>query len=227
MSVDEIKKVIDECTKQEQKIIFEYLRLKFSIHPIEQQLNTTAEVILEAIARASDLTLRGIRGIIAEASFKQTVVNQLTGREDITPPGDNPYDFLLKDAIGEIRVQVKMQRLKNGHPMSAKEGYRFLSADKYVVETQRTRGGKDKTNADTRPYKFDEFDILAVSMHPSCGNWECFLYTVSDWLLPRENNPNLLLKFQPVSKKPNSDWTDNFLFAIKWLRSVQKKKISK
>lgn len=38
----------------------------------------------------------------------------------------------------------------------------------YVVETPRTRGGKDLTSGeDTRPYRYGEFDILAVSMHPS------------------------------------------------------------
>lgn len=225
--VDEIKKALSECSEEEQRLIFDYLRLKFLIHPIERQLNTTAEVMLEAIARASDLTLRGIRGIIAEASFKQNVVNHLTDWKDITPPGDGAYDFLLEDSIGKVSIQVKMQRLKAGQPMSAKSGYRFLSADKFVVETQRTRGGTDKkTNSDTRPYRFGEFDILAVSMHPSSGSWNDFMYTVGSWLLPREGDPSLILKFQPVAKAPNEEWTDDILQCIDWFRSGQVKKIS-
>lgn len=217
---------MNECSAEEQHSIFEYLRQRFPIHPIEQTL-APAELILEAIARASDLTIRGIRGIIAEASFKQDIVNHLTGWKDVTPAGDNAYDFLLEDAVGQVSIQVKMQRLKAGQPMLASEGYRSLSANKYVVETQRTRSGKNKqTNTDTRPYKFGEFDILAVSMHPSCGNWDCFLYSVANWLLPRKDDENLLLKFQPVARHTNEDWTDNLIQCIEWFRSGQEKKIS-
>jgi hypothetical protein len=224
----EAVELISEFSETEQRYIFDYLRKKFPIHPIEGKLDVSAEVILEAIDRASDLTLRGIRGIIAEAAFKQGIVNRLVGWSDITPPGDGAYDFLLADEKGQVRIQVKMQRLKAHQPMSAKAAYRFLSDDKYVVETQRTRGGKDKASGkDTRPYRFGEFDILAVCMHPSCGRWNNFLYTVANWLIPRPDDLNLLLKFQPVAKTPNDDWTDNSLTCIEWFRSAKKKTIEK
>ena len=226
--VDEIKNQLSRCSQNEQRLVFEYLRSKFPIHPIEKQLNTTAEVILEAIARAGDLTQRGVRGIIAEAAFKQYVVNQLKGWSDITPPCEAAYDFLLADSIGQVRIQVKMQRLKNKKPMMANEGYKSLSSDKYAVETQKTRGGKDKkTNSDTRPYRFGEFDILAVAMHPSTGDWNDFMYTVADWLLPRDDNKDLLLKFQPVAKKTNEDWTDSLEECIRWFRDGIKKQIAR
>ncbi|MDA8169427.1 MAG: hypothetical protein M0Z59_06990 [Nitrospiraceae bacterium] len=226
--VDEIKNQLSRCSEDEQHLVFEYLRSKFPIHPIEKQLNTTAEVILEAIARAGDLTQRGVRGIIAEAAFKQYVVSHLKGWRDITPPCEAPYDFLLDDSKGQVRIQVKMQRLKNKKPMMANEGYKFLSSDKYAVETQKTRGGKDKkTNSDTRPYRFGEFDILAVAMHPSTGDWNDFGYTVADWLIARSDNEDLLLKFQPVAKKPNEDWTGSLEECIKWFRDGIKKKIAR
>lgn len=227
-TTEKIKKQLKECSEQEQRLIFDYLRQRFPIHPIEKQLNTSAEVILEAIARASDLTLRGIRGIIAEAAFKQNVVNKLSGWADKTPPGDSPYDFFLAKGKSQVRIQVKMQRLKSQRPMLASEGYRSLSQDKYVVETQRTRGGKDKaTNTDTRPYRFGEFDILAVSLHPSTGNWNDFLFTVADWLLPRDDNNKLLLKFQPVPKAANSEWTDDLVECIEWFREGRMHRISR
>lgn len=227
-TTEKIMKQLEECSEQEQRLIFDYLRQRFPIHPIEKQLNSSAEVILEAIARASNLTLRGIRGIIAEAAFKQNVVNKLSGWADKTPPGDSPYDFLLSKGKNHVRIQVKMQRLKSQRPMLASEGYRSLSPDKYVVETQRTRGGKDKaTNTDTRPYKFGEFDILAVSLHPSTGNWNDFLYTVADWLLPREDNDRLLLKFQPVPKAANMEWTDDLMQCIEWFREGRRQRINK
>ena len=32
------------------------------------------------------------------------------------------------------------------------------------------------TGLATRPYRFGEFDILAVSMHPSTNDWNRFMY---------------------------------------------------
>lgn len=224
--VDEIMRLLRGCTEEQRREIFKYLRLEFPIHPIESKLNTQAEIILEAIDRASDLTLRGVRGVIAEAAFEVDVVEKLQGWNDISPEEDFPYDFLLEDKIGQVRVQVKMQRQKTHRPMMANEGYRHLPPEMFVVETQRTRGGEDAaTREDTRPYRFGEFDILAVSMHPSTNNWNSFMYTVADWLLPRPENKAYLLKFQPVAPRPNNDWTDNFEICVGWFRSGQKKKI--
>ena len=112
-----------------------------------------------------------------------------------------------------------MQRQKAHAPMMANQAYRFLPADAFVVETQRTRGGKDKLGANTRPYKFGDFDILGVSMHPSCNEWNCFLYTVANWLVPNRDQPNEMLKFQPVPKAPNDYWTDDFKTAVEWFRA--------
>ena len=166
------------------------------------------------------MTLRGIRGIIAEAAFAAKIVGTLEGWIDSTPTGNHAFDFLLTDRDGAIRVQVKMQRQKAHRPMMASEGSRFLPSDVYVVETQRTRGGTDSTTGEnTRPYKFDEFDILAVALQPSTGDWSNFLYTVNSWLIPRPEDQRLLLKYQPVPKGPNSNWTDHFLTCVSWFRS--------
>lgn len=223
--IEQIKELLSRCSAGQRRLIFEYLRAEFPIHPIEEKLNTRAEIILEAIDRASDLTLRGIRGAIAEASFEINVVKKLAGWEDTTPEGNFPYDFLLKDSAGSVRVQVKMQRLKDHRPMTANQAYRFLPSDQWVTETQRTRGGKDGLGGDTRPYRYGEFDILAVSLHPSTNDWTAFMYTIDAWLMPRPDNPNLLLKFQPVAKTPNDCWTDHFETCVSWLRSREKKTI--
>ena len=221
-NVDQLKALLDKSSEEQRRKLFQYLRKDIPIHPIEEQLNCSAEIILEAIARASDLTLRGIRGIIAEASFKYEVLDKLKGWKDITPDSNDAFDFKIKDAKGAVTIQVKMQRQKAHKPMMAKKVY----ADMFVVETQRTRGGTDpRTGEDTRPYRFGEFDIIAVSMHPSTNSWNSFRYTVADWLLPRPQNKKLLQKFQPVSNEPDEDWTDELLTCIKWLRSRKKKTI--
>ena len=223
--IREIKRLLAECTKEHRKEIFQFLRKEFPVHSLEAQLNADAEIILEAIGRASDLTQRGVRGIIAEAAFSTNVAKTLHGWKDITPSGDHAYDFLLTDG-SEVRVQVKMQRLKGHVPMKANQAYRFLPSDAYVVETQKTRGGKHpETGADTRPYHFAEFDVLAVSLHPSTNDWKDFRYTVASWLIRRKENEDLLLKLQPVPVNTNDDWTDDFLTAVSWFRSSQKKRI--
>ena len=228
-SLAQIFSLLKDCSEDERRNVFRTLRQEFPIHMIEQRFNAPAEIILEAIARSPDLTVRGIRGVIADAAFGQYVVPVMIecGWTDVTPPGNHSYDYKLRDAVGAVTVQVKMQRQKDHRPMLASEGYRSLSSDMYVVETQRTRGGKDPTSGeDTRPYRYGEFDILAVSMHPSTNRWEDFLYTVTDWLLPGSIS-NRILKFQPVSKTVNDDWTTDFEEVMRWWRSGRKKNIAR
>jgi hypothetical protein len=223
--VDDIKVLLAQCTPEERLQVFRLLRQEFNIHPLEDKLHTKAEVILEAFGRANDLTLRGIRGIIAEAAFSVDVVSALKNWKDLTPPGDHAFDCVLQDDGGQVKVQVKMQRLRDHRPMRAKEGYRFLPDDMFVVETQRTRGGLDAKGEKTRPYRFGEFDVLAVALHPSTNNWSDFVYTVADWLIPDPKRQNCMLKFQPVSATENEDWTTDFLKCVAWLRTGRKKQI--
>ena len=223
--VEEIKRLLASCNAEQRYEMFQLLRQEFPIHPIEKKLNMNAETILEAISRASDLTMRGVKGVIAEAAFEINVVNNLKSWINIPLSGDYSYDFLLKDLDGEIRVQVKMQRQKKHRPMMANEAYRSLPNTLYVVETQRTRGGQ-RNGEDTRPYRFGEFDILAVSMQPSTNQWDNFMYTVERWLLARPEDPNLILKFQPIAIVPNDVWTNNFQECINWFRSGDLKRIA-
>ena len=97
---------------------------------------------------------------------------------------------------------------------------------KWVVEVQRTRGGKNKDGTDTRPYPFGAFDILVVSLQPATGNWDSFLYTVGTWLIPRNEQPHLIRVMQPVSVVPDSEWTDDPNTCINWFLSGTKKRLS-
>jgi hypothetical protein len=71
----------------------------------------------------------------------------------------------------------------------------------------------------TRPYRFGEFDILAVALHPSTNDWANFRYTLSKWLVPDAKNNTLVYKYQAVPKAPNANWTDNLLECIEWFRN--------
>ena len=223
---EEIIKLIEALPESEQRAVFGFLRQKIPIHRMEKTLMAPAETILEAVARSNDLTVRGIEGIIAESAFVVEVIPALKGMTEKSIFGDQPYDSLLGDTEGDVRVQVKMQRRKKRRPLMANEVQktRKWPADYFVVETQRTRAGKSKTVANTRPYRFGSFDILAVSMGASQQRWSAFMYTVERWLLPADDS-SCLLTYQPIPPKASEFWTDDFLTCVGWFRSGAEKRI--
>lgn len=219
--ISEVILLLENLPLSQQREVFAHLRQRIPIHEMEKTLMAPAETILEAIARSSDLTVRGIEGIIAESSFSVEVVPSLSGWSPVTYYGDVPYDALLTDGTDpHVRVQVKMQRRKKRRPLMASEimKARKWPADYFVVETQKTRAGTDGSGEDTRPYKFGSFDVLAVSLGASQGRWSAFLYTLERWLLPAAD-PTRILKYQPVPPSPTERWTDDFLTCVSWLRA--------
>jgi hypothetical protein len=211
---DEILKLIERCTDDEKRLILGYLRERISIHSLEDEWNTTAEAILTAIARSADITLRGVRGILAEATFEGTVIKTLQdgGWEAVNAIGEYPYDFLVRRDAKQVTIQVKMQRKEKGVPkIYATKSRRNLNCQHesmFVVEVQKTRTGK-KAGQATRPYRFGDFDILAVNLHSSTGDWKRFLYTVGTWLIPRSSDSALIEVMQPVPSKRDEYWTDD------------------
>lgn len=231
LEFEKINELLKQCSVEERREIYQVLRKEFPIHSLEGKLNTSAEVILEAIDRSSDLTLRGVRGVVAEAAFKEYVMTPKIkeGWQDILIVGNPSYDFIVEaPSKPKVRIQVKMQRMKDKRPMRAIEASKKLfsrSTDMWVVETQKTRGGKDGDGNDTRPYRFGEFDILAVSLHPCTNDWAKFFYTVADWLIPDPRNSEMIFKYQPVAMNINEDWTDKLEVCIGWFGSNTKKYI--
>src|SRR6202012_2597586 len=117
-----------------------------------------------------------------------------------------------------------LQRLDKGAPKLFYENY--YGEEFYVVEVQKTRSGEktteeavagtgekiertQKTTVQTRPYRFSDFDILAVNMHPSTRDWTNFRYTLARWLLPRDQDHALIDIMQPVAKNPTAAWTND------------------
>jgi hypothetical protein len=225
-TVQKILSMLAKCSPAQREEVFRHLRRDVVLHPLESDLHTRAEVILEAIHRSGGLTLRMIRGVIAQAAFEIEILERLKGWKSIACSGDHPYDFLIRDKKGDVRLQVKLQRSKDGTPMWASQANQFFSPEMYVVETQKTRrGNKRKTDLETRPYRFGEFDILVVSMYPSTQRWDSFMFTVANWLLPSLTANDEIHKFQPVSVKPSEYWTDDLGTAIGWFRSGKQQTI--
>ncbi len=227
---DEVRELIDRSSEEQQRRILAYLRQRVPLHPLERQWGTTAEAILTAIARSSDLTQRGIRGILAEATFEETVLPKLepSGWKAITIVGDQTYDFLLEKAASRVRIQVKLQRREAGVPKQyaarARASVSCPSGIMYVAEVQKTRSG-ERAGEKTRPYRFGDFDILAVNLHPSSGDWKRFVYTVANWLLPRRQQPGLIEVFQPVPSCPDEYSTDDLGRCIDWFLTGTHKRL--
>jgi hypothetical protein len=226
--VNQVRHILDACTPEQRNEIVRMLRREYRSHRIEQEWNTSAEVVLEALARAGELTQRMFKGILAEAAFKVEVVDKLVGWEDVTPAGMHPFDFVVQQQNHRVTIQVKLQRKQGGKPLMYRiPGPRGKMTPFYVVETQKSRRGTDRTSgSNTRPYRFGEFDILAVSMEPATNDWSQFRFTVGQWLIPRPDDAKLVSIYQPVALMPNDDWTDSLATAIEWLRARRRRTIS-
>ena len=215
----EVKRLLQQSTPEYRLALFKELRATHKIHKLEEAFGAPAEVILEAIHRAPELTRRMLRGVIADAAFSQYVVPAIadSGLRYITPKGNYTFDYKLADTIGSITIQVKLQRSERGRPV-VKDGRRYgFGPEVFMVEPQTTRGGTDKENKKTRPYRYGDFDILAVSLQPSTGKWDTFRYTLARWLI-QGNEPSEIATMQPVPTAPNDFWTDDLVTAAQWLR---------
>jgi hypothetical protein len=241
-SLEVIKRLIDECPEGNRRALKLYLQ-RLLPHPLEREWDIDADTILSAISRSSDLTKRGVRGIIAEAIF----VNQVSptvaqyGWNLAEIAGDHPYDALLQNGRTTARIQVKLQRLEGGAPKLYYPKH-YEHGTLFVVEVQKTRTGErtavkalagsdatatvtESITVKTRPYSFGDFDILAVNMHPSLRDWSSFRYTVASWLLPRSADQRLIEIFQPVAAVPNDVWTDDLATSLNWFERGEQRRV--
>ncbi|MFZ4407360.1 MAG: hypothetical protein ACOYOH_08465 [Paracraurococcus sp.] len=226
----EVEHVLNNMTAADQKRAFAILRSRFMIHDLESQWNIPAEIILEAISESGDLTQRGVRGVIADRSFHRLVFPKLSdnGWIHVNIDGEKPFDALLSKDGFEVSIQIKMQRKRHGVPLRAVDvSKRFFpnGASFWVAEVQRTRTGRATDGQLTRPYRFGDFQILAVNLQPSTNNWGDFMYTVADWLIPYGKNANFINTFQPVSPSKDGDWTDSFEECVHWLQNTRRRQI--
>lgn len=139
---NQIRQLLDACTIAQRDAIVKLLRSEYRIHQIEQQWNTSAEIVLEALARSSELTQRMFKGILAEAACKVEVIDKLAGWKDVTPLGSHAFDFVVEREQERATIQTKLQRKQAGAPfMYRLPGVRGPTTSFYVVETQKTRAG--------------------------------------------------------------------------------------
>jgi hypothetical protein len=220
--LDDVLKLVEQLNSAERQELFSRLKNDCICHPLERQWSASAELILDAIAQSSDLTQRGVRGVIADRAFHRMIVPGLerTGWRSEPIAGDLAYDADLRRGDDIVTVQVKMQRRERQEPYVRSAA----GTAHWVVEVQKTRSGQSNGEA-TRPYAFGNFDILAVNLYASTSDWSHFVYTVANWLIPRRDNAALIAILQPVAQEPNDLWTRDFDEAVAWLRSGEQRRL--
>lgn len=242
VALEQVKTLLDDCSDEDLKALRLYIG-KLVPHPLENDWRIDADTVLSAIERSSDLTKRGVRGIIAEAVFIRDIASTVAGfgwqLKEVD--GDRPYDAMLQKGDLCAKVQVKLQRLEARQPKLYYPRH-YERGSLFVVEVQKTRTGvrtqkrtiagggapevtTESITVKTRPYSFGDFDILAVNMQPSSGNWKDFRFTVASWLLPRQTNEKLIEIFQPVAAVPNDVWTEDLGRCLSWLENGKQARI--
>lgn len=114
---------------------------------------------------------------------------------------DGEPDFIVNYKNKNFKLECK--NLRNEIYKKPREAYK--------VEIQKTRNSKDGTN--TRSYRVDYFDVLAVCMFNQTGEWR-FSFIKSSDLEVVPDDPNLLKIMQRVPMKIKAPWKKDLLDAI-------------
>ncbi|VVB65008.1 Uncharacterised protein [uncultured archaeon] len=169
-------------------------------HDLETLFNASATDIMDAIMKGFRAQV-DVKGKLAELYLHR----YLKGLEDkkiiddlIWEDRDGEPDFKFRYKNKSYKLECK--NLRN-------ETYKKPEIA-YKVEIQKTRNSKDGTN--TRSYRTDYFDILAVSMFNQTGEWRFAFIKSSDLEVVKEN-PTLLKIMQRVPTEVESPWKMDLL----------------
>lgn len=169
-------------------------------HDLEKLFNATAKDIMDAII-SGFRTQVDVKGKLAEL-YLHKYLKELDDEKIITnlqwEDRDGEPDFKLKYQSKTYKVECK--NLRNETYKKPKKAYK--------VEIQKTRNSKDGTN--TRSYRVDYFDILAVCMFNQTGEWRFVFIKSSDLEVVTENN-SLLKIMQRVPTEIEGPWKTDLL----------------
>jgi len=169
-------------------------------HELETLFNAPANDIMDAIIKGFRAQV-DVKGKLAEL-YLHRYLKELEDRKKIA-------DLIWEDRDGtpdfkfEYRNKVYKIECKN----LRNEIYRRPEMA-YKVEIQKTRNSKDGTN--TRSYRVDYFDILAVCLFNQTGEWRFEFIKSTDLEVVKEN-PTLLKIMQRVPAKIEEPWKADLL----------------
>ena len=169
-------------------------------HQLEKDLNAPAKDILDAILYGFRAQV-DVKGKLAEL-YLYRKLKKLENQRKISK-----LEWIDKDGIPDFNVTRKDKVWKVECKNVRNEIYQ-KPIPAYKVEIQKTRNSKDGTN--TRSYKKDYFDVLAVCTFNQSKQWE-FIFIKSSELEVVESNPNLLQIMQRVPIKLINPWKKDIM----------------
>jgi len=172
-------------------------------HELEKMFNAPAEDIMDAILKGFRAQV-DVKGKLAELylyRYLKEMENRKEIRDLVWEDKDGEPDFIVNYKNKNFKLECK--NLRNEIYKKPREAYK--------VEIQKTRNSKDGTN--TRSYRVDYFDVLAVCMFNQTGEWR-FSFIKSSDLEVVPDDPNLLKIMQRVPMKIKAPWKKDLLDAI-------------
>ena len=159
-------------------------------HALELKYGLTAQELLDAIDKRFRLKV-ALEGAVAEVHFERKL--RIASREgwltsyeahDV----DGMHDYTIVTLTG-MAIRVEVKTIRNGA--------------RPQVELQKTRAAKGDPSS--RYYDRDHFDVVAVCVGRSTGDWSQFRYALV-WELPsHRNHPS---KLQIMHRIPEGEETE-------------------
>jgi hypothetical protein len=160
-------------------------------HDLEIKYGLTAQELLDAIDRRFRLKV-ALEGAVAEVHFERKLkVAAMEGwlssyeGHDV----DGMHDFTFTSLKGTV-VRVEVKTIRNGTRLQ--------------VELQKTRAAKGDPTS--RYYTPDHFDMVAVCMGRSTGDWSQFSYAIVSSLPRHRQHPEKLQVMHPIGDSLPVRW---------------------
>lgn len=153
-------------------------------HELERLYDLTAEELLEAISRRFRLKV-ALEGAVAEVHLERKLkAMQAEGKildykaHDV----DGMHDFSVKTTEAGPAVRVEVKNVRN------------YKTPKVEIQKTRTSMG----DVSSRFYGHDQFDVIAVCMGKSTGEWSQFAFALTRDLPRHVAHPQKLAVFHEI-----------------------------
>lgn len=180
-------------------------------HPLEDELNASAVDILDAVSAGFRAKI-DVKGKLAELYLSRSLetLRRAGAIQDFQwHDKDGESDFTVE--IDGVTIVLECKNVRSPVVSRAKRP-RKVGADAVRVELQKTRNSKDGKN--TRGYRHNEFDVIAVCLFNQTRRWD-YLLAPSRRLTRRTDDPDLLDIYHPVPLTPSGHWGGDLLEVLK------------
>lgn len=186
-------------------------------HPLSEEYGLSADELLDAISKRFRAKVT-LEGAVAEVHLGKYIRNaQKAGHidryEEHDIDGYPDYTIWVKEGPEE-GYKVECKNVRDSEEAYRQDGEIVA----YKVETQKTR--TSKSDASSRFYGIDQFEILAVCLGKKTHNWKQFMYVQSKDLARHKKYKKKLAVMHPVplpTGPVEPPWYDSLVALLKEL----------